>query len=95
MAFINTAEELQARGIVAWQDIDSITESQKEDLEDEHERRASKWHKSFKGPGGILLHGVGGCGKTEIVRSWCVRIGATYFKIELSVEGSYRGQSVR
>jgi len=94
-AYIKTAEELASRGVVAWQNIDSITESQKYDLEDEHETRADGWEEPIKGPAGILFHGVGGCGKTEIVRSWCVYVGAIYFKIELSIEGSYRGQTVR
>jgi len=94
-AFIKTAEHLQAEGVVPWRNIDSITESQKYDLEDEHDMRSSRWQRPIKGPGGIILHGVNGCGKTEIVRSWCVEIGATWYKIELSVEGKYRGQTVR
>ncbi|KAK5095506.1 mitochondrial dynamin GTPase Msp1 [Lithohypha guttulata] len=86
---------INAEDIVPWSAMTAISEDDKFILEAEHRRRSNLYRKARSAFPGILLHGVQGCGKTELIRSWCQKIGATFIRIGAFVEGKLRGQTIR
>lgn len=92
--FVFTHDNLPVEGqITPWDELDCVSEAFKRQMKSRRVQLLLRRSSPVSTPPGVLFHGVGGCGKTECVYSWCKHIKGTLIKIEMSIEGWLKGHT--